>query len=50
MAKNIKKLFPKAKLIDGNKGVAKQVKRLLENKDLLSKNSTHGKVKIIKNI
>lgn len=48
--KNIKKLFPKAKLIDGNKGVAKQVKRVLENKNLLSDNSVHGKVKIIKNI
>lgn len=47
--KNIKKLFPKARLIDGNKGVARQVKRILERDNLLSTSEKHGKVKIIKN-
>lgn len=47
--KNIKELFPKVKLIDGNKGVSKQVKRQLESHNLLSDSTTHGKVKMIYN-
>lgn len=47
--KNIKELFPKAKLIDGNKGVSKQVKRQLESHNLLSNSTTRGKVKMIYN-
>lgn len=47
--KNIKKLFPNAKLIDGNKGVSNQVKRVLESKNLLNKNNTKGKTEIIYN-
>lgn len=47
--KNIKKLFPNAKLIDGNKGVSKQVKRVLENNNLLSNSNTKGKTEIIYN-
>ena len=47
--KNIKELFPKAKLIDGNKGVSKQVKRQLESNNLLCDSTTHGKVKMIYN-
>lgn len=47
--KNIKELFPNAKLIDGNKGVSKQVKRQLESHNLLSDSTTHGKVKMIYN-
>lgn len=47
--KNIKELFPKSKLIDGNKGVSKQVKRQLESNNLLCDSTTHGKVKMIYN-
>lgn len=47
--KNIKKLFPNAKLIDGNKGVSKQVKRVLESNNLLSNSNTKGKTEIIYN-
>lgn len=47
--KNIKEIFPKAKLIDGNKGVSKQVKRQLESHKLLSDSDKHGKVKMIYN-
>ena len=47
--KNIKELFPKVKLIDGNKGVSKQVKKQLESHNLLSASTTHGKVKMIYN-
>lgn len=47
--KNIKELFPKVKLIDGNKGVSKQVKRQLESHNLLNDSTTHGKVKMIYN-
>ena len=47
--KNIKELFPKAKLIDGNKGVSKQVKRQLESHNLLNNSTTRGKVKMIYN-
>ena len=35
------------KIIDGNKGVAKQVKRQLENNNLLTTSKQKGKVKII---
>ena len=47
--KNIKELFPNAKLIDGNKGVSRQVKRQLESHNLLSNSTTRGKVKMIYN-
>ncbi len=47
--KNIKEIFPNAKLIDGNKGVSKQVKRQLESHNLLSNSEKHGKVKMIYN-
>lgn len=47
--KNIKEIFPNAKLIDGNKGVSKQVKRQLESHNLLSNSTLHGKVKMIYN-
>lgn len=47
--KNIKEIFPNAKLIDGNKGVSKQVKRQLECHNLLSDSTLHGKVKMIYN-
>lgn len=47
--KNIKEIFPNAKLIDGNKGVSKQVKRQLESHNLLSDSTMHGKVKMIYN-
>lgn len=47
--KNIKEIFPNAKLIDGNKGVSKQVKRQLESHNLLSDSTLHGKVKMIYN-
>ena len=47
--KNIKEIFPKVKLIDGNKGVSKQVKRQLESHNLLSDSNKHGKVKMIYN-
>lgn len=45
--KNIKELFPNAKLIDGNKGVSRQVKRQLESHNLLNNSTTRGKVKMI---
>lgn len=47
--KNIKELFPKAKLIDGNKGASRQVKRQLESHNLLNNSTTRGKVKMIYN-
>ncbi len=47
--KNIKKLFPNAKLIDGNKGVSNQVKRVLESNNLLNNSNTKGKTEIIYN-
>ncbi len=47
--KNIKELFPNAKLIDGNKGVSRQVKRQLESHNLLNNSTTRGKVKMIYN-
>ena len=47
--KSIKKLFPNAKLIDGNKGVSNQVKRVLESKNLLSNSNVKGKTEIIYN-
>ena len=47
--KNIKEIFPKVKLIDGNKGVSKQVKRQLESHNLLSDSEKRGKVKMIYN-
>ena len=47
--KNIKELFPNAKLIDGNRGVSRQVKRQLESHNLLNNSTTRGKVKMIYN-
>lgn len=47
--RNIKEIIPNAKLIDGNKGVSKQVKRQLESHNLLSDRTKYGKVKMIYN-
>jgi glutamate racemase len=47
--KNIKKIMPKAKLFDGNKGVANETKHQLEIHNLLSDSKTRGKTKIIYN-
>ena len=47
--RNIKEIIPNAKLIDGNKGVSKQVKRQLESHNLLSGRTKYGKVKMIYN-
>ena len=47
--KNIKALFPKAKLFDGNKGVAAEAKHQLELKGLLNTSKEKRKVKIIYN-
>lgn len=40
----IQKFFPKAKLIDGGEGVARQVKRLLEERGLLNPAKKRGEV------
>ena len=40
----IQKFFPNAKLVDGGEGVAKQVKKLLEEKNLLSSSDKRGEV------
>jgi glutamate racemase len=42
---NIKKLLPNVKFIDGNKWIAKQIKKVLEEKNLLNKNSKEWVVK-----
>jgi len=47
--KNIQKLFPNAKLIDGNKGVSNQVKRVLESMNLLNNKTEKGSEEIIYN-
>ena len=47
--KNIKELFPKAKLIDGNKGVTKQVVKLLTENNLLNSTNKKGKIEMIYN-
>ena len=47
--KNIKELFPKAKLIDGNKGVTKQVVKLLTDNNLLNSTNKKGKIEMIYN-
>lgn len=44
----IKEIFPNAKLIDGNKGVSKEVKRKLEENNLLTDRKTKGTITIIK--
>lgn len=44
----IHNFFPNAKLIDGNKGVAKRVKFILEQNNLLNKSNQKGTVEIIK--
>ena len=41
--------FPKATLIDGNQGVSKQVKRMLEENNLLNTTNKKGKTQIIFN-
>lgn len=40
----IQKFFPKAELIDGGKGVAKQTKKILEERGLLNLSGERGKV------
>lgn len=45
----IQKLFPNAKLIDGNKGVSNQVKRVLESNNLLNTSNKKGNTEIIYN-
>ncbi len=47
--RNIRKIFPDIELIDGNMGVAKQVKKVLEENNLLSDSDTFGKVQMIYN-
>lgn len=47
--KNISALFPNSKLIDGNKGVSRQVKRQLESNNLLNDSVKLGKVKMVYN-
>ena len=47
--KYISNLFPKATLIDGNQGVSKQVKRMLEENNLLNTTNKKGKTQIIFN-
>lgn len=47
--RNIREIISNAKLIDGNKGVSKQVKRQLESHNLLSDRTKYGKVKMIYN-
>lgn len=47
--KNIQKLFPNAKLIDGNKGVSNQVKRVLKSMNLLNNKTEKGSEEIIYN-
>lgn len=47
--KNIQKLFPNAKLIDGNKGVSNQVKRVLKSMNLLNNKIEKGSEEIIYN-
>ena len=44
----IKKIIPKATIIDGNIGVAKRVKYMLEKENLLSNKTEKGSVEIIK--
>lgn len=46
--KIISEIFPNAKLIDGNKGVSKEVKRKLEENNLLTDKKTKGNVVIYK--
>lgn len=45
--KDIKKRIPNCKIIDGSKGVAKQVKNLLTSNNLLNKETKKGNVEII---
>ena len=45
--KNIKKILPKVTLVDGNKGVARRVKYLLERNKLLNPKTKKGKVTFI---
>ena len=47
--KYISNIFPKATLIDGNQGVSKQVKRMLEENNLLNTTNKKGKTQIIFN-
>jgi len=43
-SKEIQKFFPKAKLVDGGEGVARQTKRLLAEKGLLNPSKKRGEV------
>jgi len=45
--KKIKKMFKNATLVDGNKGVARRVKYLLERNNLLNNQNKKGRVKFI---
>ena len=45
--KDIKKRITNCEIIDGNKGVAKQVKKLLTSNNLLNKENKKGKIEII---
>ncbi|MGM9878226.1 MAG: glutamate racemase [Bacilli bacterium] len=44
----IQKIFPKADIIDGNKGVSKRVKYILETNRIRNTSKAKGKIKIIK--
>ncbi len=43
---NIQKMFPQAKIIDGNKGVAKQVKKQLKLNNLLNNSPKEGNIEL----
>ena len=45
--KDIKKRITNCEIIDGSKGVAKQVKKLLTSNNLLNKENKKGKIEII---
>lgn len=47
--KYIKEIFPNAKLIDGNKGVSKQVYNVLKNNNLLTNQTKKGNIEMIYN-
>lgn len=46
---SIQKYFKDANIVDGNKGVAKRVKSILESKKLLNPSKEKGNIKFIKN-
>lgn len=43
----LSEIFPKAKLIDGNKNIAKQVQKVLQENNLLNESEEKGKTEII---